>query len=88
MPLALSSLGWWWIYEPTHSALSWLLVLLVLVLGATAIPALLDAGRYALDKLFFSPEVRDFRQRLLRQLHRRIDPRVGSQDAGPGGKVR
>ncbi len=21
MPLALSSLGWWWIYEPTHSAL-------------------------------------------------------------------
>ena len=26
MPLALSSLGWWWIYEPTHSALSWLLV--------------------------------------------------------------
>ncbi len=28
MPLALSSLGWWWIYEPTHSALSWLLVLL------------------------------------------------------------
>src|SRR3990172_4099002 len=28
MPLALSSLGWWWIYEPTHSALNWLLVLL------------------------------------------------------------
>jgi multiple sugar transport system permease protein len=27
MPLALSSLGWWWIYEPTHSALNWLLVL-------------------------------------------------------------
>jgi multiple sugar transport system permease protein len=26
MPLALSSLGWWWIYEPTHSALNWLLV--------------------------------------------------------------
>jgi multiple sugar transport system permease protein len=28
MPLALSSLGWWWIYEPTHSALNWLLVFL------------------------------------------------------------
>ncbi len=28
MPLALSSLGWWWIYEPTHSALNWLLALL------------------------------------------------------------
>ena len=28
MPLALSSLGWWWIYEPTHSALNWLLVLI------------------------------------------------------------
>lgn len=28
MPLALSSLGWWWIYEPTHSALNWLLGLL------------------------------------------------------------
>jgi multiple sugar transport system permease protein len=27
MPLALSSLGWWWIYEPTHSALNWLLSL-------------------------------------------------------------
>ena len=26
MPLALSSLGWWWIYEPTHSALNWILV--------------------------------------------------------------
>jgi multiple sugar transport system permease protein len=28
MPLALSSLGWWWIYEPTHSALNWILALL------------------------------------------------------------
>lgn len=28
MPLALSSLGWWWIYEPTHSALNWILTLL------------------------------------------------------------
>jgi len=28
MPLALSTLGWWWIFEPTHSALNWVLVLL------------------------------------------------------------
>lgn len=28
MPLALSSLGWWWMYEPTHSALNWTLVAL------------------------------------------------------------
>jgi multiple sugar transport system permease protein len=28
MPLALSSLGWWWIFEPTHSALNWLLMLI------------------------------------------------------------
>ena len=28
MPLALSSLGWWWMFEPTHSALSWTLVAL------------------------------------------------------------
>lgn len=27
MPLSLSTLGWWWIFEPTHSALNWLLVL-------------------------------------------------------------
>ncbi len=26
MSLALSSLGWWWIFEPTHSALDWVLV--------------------------------------------------------------
>jgi len=26
MPLALSTLGWWWIFEPTHSALDWILV--------------------------------------------------------------
>ena len=25
MPLALSSLGWWWMFDPTHSALNWLL---------------------------------------------------------------
>ena len=26
MPLALSSLGWWWVFEPTHSALDWIIV--------------------------------------------------------------
>jgi multiple sugar transport system permease protein len=26
MPLALSSLGWWWVFEPTHSAINWVLV--------------------------------------------------------------
>jgi multiple sugar transport system permease protein len=26
MPLALSSMGWWWIFEPTHSAIDWILV--------------------------------------------------------------
>lgn len=25
MPLALSSLGWWWLFDPTHSALNWLI---------------------------------------------------------------
>ena len=25
MPLALSTLGWWWLMDPTHSALNWLL---------------------------------------------------------------
>jgi multiple sugar transport system permease protein len=28
MPLALSSMGWWWIFEPTHSAINWILVAL------------------------------------------------------------
>jgi multiple sugar transport system permease protein len=26
MPLALSSMGWWWVFEPTHSALNWVIV--------------------------------------------------------------
>jgi multiple sugar transport system permease protein len=26
MPLALSSMGWWWIFEPTHSAINWIIV--------------------------------------------------------------
>ena len=25
MPLALSSLGWWWLFDPTHSAFNWLI---------------------------------------------------------------
>jgi multiple sugar transport system permease protein len=28
IPLALSTLGWWWMFDPTHSALNWLIVLL------------------------------------------------------------
>src|ERR1700682_798214 len=28
IPLALSTLGWWWLFDPTHSALNWLIVLL------------------------------------------------------------
>lgn len=26
MPLALSCFGWWWVFEPTHSAVNWVLV--------------------------------------------------------------
>ena len=25
MPLALSTLGWWWLFDPTHSALNWII---------------------------------------------------------------
>ena len=25
IPLALSSLGWWWLFDPTHSAFNWIL---------------------------------------------------------------
>ncbi len=38
MPLALSSLGWWWVFEPTHSAINWVLV----QLGGTPKPWLSD----------------------------------------------
>lgn len=38
MPLALSSMGWWWIFEPTHSAINWILSLF----GVEAIPWLSD----------------------------------------------
>jgi len=38
MPLALSSMGWWWVFEPTHSAINWVLV----QFGGTAKPWLSD----------------------------------------------
>ena len=38
MPLALSSMGWWWVFEPTHSAINWIIV----QFGATAKPWLSD----------------------------------------------
>jgi len=38
MPLALSSMGWWWIFEPTHSAIDWIIV----QFGGTAKPWLSD----------------------------------------------
>jgi multiple sugar transport system permease protein len=38
MPLALSSMGWWWIFEPTYSALNWIIV----QLGGTPKPWLSD----------------------------------------------
>jgi len=38
MPLALSSMGWWWIFEPTHSAINWIIV----ALGGTEKPWLSD----------------------------------------------
>jgi len=34
IPLALSSLGWWWLFDPTHSALNWLIEML----GGSEIP--------------------------------------------------
>jgi multiple sugar transport system permease protein len=38
IPLALSSLGWWWLFDPTHSAFNWLLKLM----GFGEIPWLSD----------------------------------------------
>src|SRR3981081_434987 len=38
IPLALSSLRWWWSFDPTHSAFNWLIVLL----GGNEIPWLSD----------------------------------------------
>lgn len=38
IPPALSTLGWWWLFDPTHSAVNWLLE----ALGAHEIPFLSD----------------------------------------------
>ncbi|MGA8613700.1 MAG: sugar ABC transporter permease [Xanthobacteraceae bacterium] len=38
IPLALSSLGWWWLFDPTHSAFNWI----VSGLGYNEIPWLSD----------------------------------------------
>jgi len=38
MPLSLSTLGWWWMYDPTYSALNWLLG----AFGIGAVPWLSD----------------------------------------------
>jgi multiple sugar transport system permease protein len=38
IPLALSSLGWWWLFDPTHSAFNWLIELF----GGDEIPWLSD----------------------------------------------
>src|SRR5215831_13494408 len=38
IPLALSSLGWWWLFDPTHSAFNWLIA----AFGGQEIPWLSD----------------------------------------------
>src|ERR1035438_2474250 len=38
IPLALSSLGWWWLFDPTHSAFNWL----IKFFGGSEIPWLSD----------------------------------------------
>ena len=38
IPLALSSLGWWWLFDPTHSAFNWIMT----GLGFNEIPWLSD----------------------------------------------
>jgi multiple sugar transport system permease protein len=38
IPLALSSLGWWWLFDPTHSAFNWLIEMF----GGQEIPWLSD----------------------------------------------
>jgi multiple sugar transport system permease protein len=38
IPLALSSLGWWWLFDPTHSAFNWILA----GLGFSEVPWLSD----------------------------------------------
>jgi multiple sugar transport system permease protein len=39
IPLALSTLGWWWLFDPTHSAFNWI----IKGLGGTEIPCLSDS---------------------------------------------
>src|SRR5438477_3610277 len=38
IPLALSTLGWWWLFDPTHSAFNWI----IKGLGGSEIPWLSD----------------------------------------------
>src|ERR1700741_5171096 len=38
IPLALSSLGWWWLFDPTHSAFNWI----IRSFGGSEIPWLSD----------------------------------------------
>jgi multiple sugar transport system permease protein len=38
IPLALSTLGWWWLFDPTHSAFNWI----IKGFGGTEIPWLSD----------------------------------------------
>jgi multiple sugar transport system permease protein len=38
IPLALSSLGWWWLFDPTHSAFNWI----IRGLGGNEVPWLSD----------------------------------------------
>ena len=38
IPLALSTLGWWWLFDPTHSAFNWI----IRAFGGTEIPWLSD----------------------------------------------
>jgi multiple sugar transport system permease protein len=38
IPLALSTLGWWWLFDPTHSALNWI----IKGFGGTEVPWLSD----------------------------------------------
>src|SRR5438309_4920078 len=38
IPLALSTLGWWWLFDPTHSAFNWL----IRGFGGTDVPWLSD----------------------------------------------
>ena len=43
IPLALSTLGWWWLFDPTHSAFNWILARTWLRRGTLAQQSLLGA---------------------------------------------